>query len=74
MPGEVYIGGSGLCEDGQTQRAWMMYRYGRVLIRVEASYELNTTGPDVALRWLNNSQFFSEPFFSEIIRDSLWGD
>lgn len=74
MRGDVYIGGSDLCEDGQTQRAWMMYRYGRVLIRVEASYELNTTGPDVALRWLNNSQFFSEPYFGEIIRDSLWGD
>ena len=73
-PDEVYIGGSDLCEDGQTQRAWMMYRYGRVLIRVEASYEMNASGSDVALRWLSNSQFFSEPYFSEIIRDSLWGN
>lgn len=74
MPGAVFLGDSGLCDDGRTRRAWMMYRYGRVLMRIEVSYAWEEGETDPALRWLNNSKFFFEPFYSEIIRDGLWGN
>ena len=72
LPGEVFSGEGSYCEDGQTRRAWMTYRYGANLLRVEASYALAEGEPDNATRWLTNSQFFFEPLLSEIIRAGLW--
>ena len=72
LPGEVFSGEGSYCEDGQTRRAWMTYRYGANLMRVEASYALAEGEPDNATRWLTNSQFFFEPLLSEIIRAGLW--
>ncbi len=70
--GAVYFGEHDLCEDGLTERSWMMYRYGRALIRIEASYlrEENVSGNEQ--HWLERAKFFYEPFFSEMIRESLW--
>ncbi len=72
LPGEGFGGEGSLCDDGQTRRAWMTYRLGNNLLRVEANYALAEGEADYAARWLTNSQFFFEPLLSDIIRAGLW--
>lgn len=72
--GAVYVGDGDLCEDGMTERVWMVYRYGRALIQVEASYLQEEYAIGSAHHWVNNAKFFFEPFYSEMIRESLWGN